>query len=92
MPGGRVTGNAFGIHAACWRVFMRPIQTAVEKAEIVVKATTCLRDFLRQARSTDYSPTGFVDSWDEIGEIKETDWKSLNVESQGRMLTNIPPI
>ena len=51
-----------------------------------------MRNFLRQANSAGYCPTGFVDSWDEKGETKEEEWRSLVGESQSRMLINIPPI
>ena len=84
----RVIENDFGILSARCRVFMQPIQTTVENAEIVVKGTICLHNFLRQTNS----PNGFVDSWDEKGEIKDREWRSLVADSQSRILTDIPPI
>ena len=88
----RVLENGFSLLADRWRVFMQPIQTTVENTEIVVKATICLHDFLHHTNSAGYCPTGFGDSWDKKGEIKEGEWRSLVAESQSRMLTNIPPI
>ena len=78
----RVIENAFGILAAPWWAFLQPIQTTVDNAEIVVEATICLHNFLRQTKSDGYCPTGFVDSWNKKGEIKEGEWRSLVAESQ----------
>ena len=88
----RVTKYISGRLAARWQVFMQPIQTTAEKAETLVKETICLHKFLPQTNSASYFPTGFVDFWDEKGEIKEGEWRSLIGEIQSRMLTNIPPI
>ena len=73
----RVIENAFGILAARWRIFMQAIQTNVENAEMIVKAAICLHNFLRQTNSAGYCPAGFVDSWDEKGEIKEGEWRRI---------------
>ena len=67
----RVIENAFGTLAARWRVFIQPIQSAVEKTDRIVKATISLHNFLRQTNSAGYCPTGFVDSYYETGTIKE---------------------
>ena len=50
---------------------MQPIQAKVGKTELIVKSTICLHNFLRQTNSAAYCPTGFVDTYDETGEIKE---------------------
>ena len=49
---------------------MLPIQTSVENAEILVKATISLHKFLSKTNSAGYCLTGFADSWDKKGEIK----------------------
>ena len=59
---------------------MEPIQSTVENAEIVVKAKICLHNFLLQTNSSGYCPTGFADYWDEKGEIKKGEWRSLGAE------------
>ena len=41
---------------------MQSFQTTVDNAEIVVKATTSLHNFLHQTNSAGYCSTGFVDS------------------------------
>ena len=67
----RVIENAFGILAARWQVFMQPIQSTVEKTDQIVKATICLHNFIWQKNCAGFCPTGFVDSYDETGTIKE---------------------
>lgn len=88
----RVIENAFGILAARWRVFMCPIQTCAKNAENIVKATLCLHNFLRQTNSAAYCPAGFVDSWDEKGEIKEGEWRRLVADDQNIILRDLPPL
>ena len=51
--------NSFGIHVARWRIYHRPIQTSVETAENIVKATVCLHNYLRQTNTVSYCPSGF---------------------------------
>ena len=67
----RVIENAFGILAARWQIFLRPIQSSVETTELIVKAAICLHNFLRQTNSAGYCPGGFADSYDSRGKIRE---------------------
>ena len=62
---------------------MQPMQSTVEKTDRIVKATICLHNFLRQTNSAGYCPTGFVDSYDETGTIKEREWKRLVRDKNG---------
>jgi len=57
----RIIENSFGILAARWRIFHRPIQTKVETAENIVKAAICLHNYLRQTNGATYCPSGFID-------------------------------
>jgi len=41
----KVVENAFGILAACFRVYRRPMLVTPSKAELIVKAATVLHDF-----------------------------------------------
>ena len=54
---------------------MQSIQSTVEKTDRIVKAAICLHNFLRQTNSAG-CPTGFVDSYDETGTIKEGEWRN----------------
>lgn len=42
----RIIENAFGILVARWRIFRRPINLTVSKAEKIVLATICLHNFI----------------------------------------------
>ena len=88
----RVIENAFGTLAARWRILMQPIQAKVKKTELIVKSTICLHNFLRQTNSATYFSTGFVDTYDETGEIKEGEWQKLAGDGQGMLLENIDPL
>ena len=89
----RVIENALDILAARWRVFMQPIQSTVEKTDRIVKAKIWLHNFLRQTNSAGYCPTGFVDSYDETGTIKEGEWRRLIGDKNGAtLLQNIPSV
>ncbi|XP_047990332.1 protein ALP1-like [Leguminivora glycinivorella] len=46
----RVVENAFGILTHKWRVYRRPMECAVETAIDVVKATTCLHNYIIDKR------------------------------------------
>ena len=89
----RVIENALGKLATRWRVFMQPIQSTVEKTDRIVKATICLHNSLRQKNSAGYCPTGFVDSYDETGTIKEGEWRRLVGDNNGAiLLQDIPSV
>lgn len=42
----RVVESTFGIMASKWRVLLKPIETTVQKADVVVKAVCCLHNYL----------------------------------------------
>ncbi|XP_049863790.1 uncharacterized protein LOC126361872 [Schistocerca gregaria] len=42
----RTVENAFGILAGRWRIFLKPIETQPETANLIVLASTCLHDML----------------------------------------------
>ena len=72
---------------------MQPTQSNVEKTDRIVKATICLHNSLRQKNSAGYCPTGFVDSYDETGTIKEGEWRRLVGDNDGAtLLQDIPPV
>ena len=79
----RTIENTFGILAARWRVFHRPINVTPEKAADIVKATCCLHNFLKVDESRQFLPTRryclqhFTDYEDRSGSITLGDWRSL---------------
>ena len=79
----RTIKNAFGILAARWRIFRRPIRADVETVDVIVKATLCLHNYLCLTENASYIPSGFVDSWNNDGTIKQGDWRSLSTGTVG---------
>ena len=65
----RVIENTFGIAAARFRIFRRPIIAQVETVNLITKAVVALHNFLmvnqRQHGDHSYCPPGFIDHSDE---------------------------
>ena len=78
----RIIENSFGILAARWRIFRRPI-IATPDHVLYTKATVALHNFLRVKESSVYCPAGFTDSEDGDGNIVEGGWRRDSTESQG---------
>ena len=55
--------------AARWRIFQQPFKAKVENAEKYDVATIALHNYLRMTNSASYSPTSFIDSETNDGEI-----------------------
>ena len=72
----RTIENTFGILAARWRIFRRPIRANEDTVENIIKACVCLHNYLKQTDSACYVPTSFVDSVDASGNIVEGSWRS----------------
>lgn len=77
----RTIENAFGILAARWRIFQKPIRSSVENAERYTLACLGLHNYLRLTDNATYCPEGFVDSYDNTGKIKEGEWRSYVSEN-----------
>ena len=52
----RIVENAFGILAQKWRIFLRPINTDVQTAELIVKAACCLHNYIIIKNHADHEP------------------------------------
>ncbi|XP_071957894.1 uncharacterized protein [Antedon mediterranea] len=68
--------NTFGVMAARWRIFRRPIRANIETVDQITKAVICLHNYLMQTDNAHYIPSGFVDSWSNA-EFKEEEWRSV---------------
>lgn len=83
----RIVENAFGLLVSQFRIFEKPIALSPEKADILVKTTCVLHNWLRKT-SDGYITRNSVDYEDfENGGIVEGMWRLEN-ESQG--LTDLP--
>ena len=70
----RTIENTFGILASRWRIFRRPIKAKVENAQRHSLAAIGLHNYLQQTQNAYYCPTGFIDSENSNGSIKEGLW------------------
>ena len=83
----RTIENTFGILAA--RIFNTPIRANIENAENYTLACVALHNYLRLTDVL-YCPSGFVDSVDDTGRIKEGDLRSIVQSSSTHFgITNI---
>ena len=71
----RVVENAFGILAARFRIFGRPIDCQPEKAVKIVKACVALHNFLASTERARYMPATFVDTTADTGEVQPGEWR-----------------
>lgn len=67
----RMIENTFGILAAQWRIYRKPIIANVETVTNIVKATVCLHNFLRRGNEVDENCPPNVDT-DEGGVISRS--------------------
>ena len=73
----RVIENTFGILVARWRIFRGFIRASPENIENYVLAALSLHNYLRQTDNAGYCPTGFIDSENSTGQIKEGEWRAI---------------
>ena len=75
----RMIENSFGILAARFRVFRRPIYAKVSTVESITKATVALHNFLMANRTSGegrYCPAGFAD-YEISGQARKGNWREL---------------
>lgn len=70
----RIIENSFGILAARWRIFRRPMLAEPDRAVCYTKAAIALHNFLRTEESSVYCPPGFVDAEDGTGNAIDGSW------------------
>ena len=74
----RLIENSFGILAARFRVFRRPIHAKVTTVESITKAAVALHNYLMRDRvfNDKYCPIGFVD-YEQNGSLRNGEWRDL---------------
>ena len=71
----RIIENSFGILAARWRIFRRPILAELDRAVCYTKAAIALHNYLRTEESSVYYPPRFVDAEDGTGNAIDGSWR-----------------
>ena len=69
----RAIENCFGILAARWRLFHKPIRAETENVTGYILAGVVLRNYLQQTENATYCPRGFVDS-EANGQFRPGEW------------------
>ncbi|XP_049511354.1 uncharacterized protein LOC119463812 [Dermacentor silvarum] len=71
----RCVENAFGILVSRWRIYERQINTEPKNADIIVKATCVLHNFLSSNAASTYCPPGYADFQDMFGTVSSGTWR-----------------
>ena len=85
----RVIENTFGIMAAKFRIFRRPIIAGPDKVTKITKAACCLHNYLKisdiRSSSTahQYCPPSYVDHEDPHGNFISGDWRLETSQNAG---------
>ena len=72
----RIIENSFGILAARWRIFRRPIIACPDNVVLYTKATIALHNYLRTTESSAYCPPGYVNGEDGIENVIHGNWRN----------------
>ncbi|KAG5872466.1 hypothetical protein JTB14_010604 [Gonioctena quinquepunctata] len=91
----RTIENTFGILAQRWRRLRNTIIANVDTCEKIILATIVLHNLIQKGEDIPiekrrYCPTGFVDTIDESGNIKDGTWRRMpgNLKSVGKLGSN----
>ena len=79
----RIIENSFGILAARWRLFRRPIIADPDRAVIYSQAAIALHNYLRTTESSVYCPAGFLDGEDGAGNAINGGWRADEEQCSG---------
>lgn len=85
----RVIENTFGIAAARFRIFRRPIHARVDMVVRVTKAVVALHNYIMNGRSfrksSRYCPVGFTDREGPGGRQLDGEWRNIVGNDEGLM-------
>jgi phage FluMu protein Com len=84
----RTIENAFGILAARWQIYNRPICANFTTIDAIVKATIALHNYLLCTSNAHYTPAGFVDCCTSDSFI-EGDWRQTVAHAENPALSNL---
>ncbi|XP_067214458.1 uncharacterized protein [Linepithema humile] len=79
----RVIENAFGILVTRWRVLRTTLALHPNNVEIIISAVVCLHNFIMKKEEhivgfKSYCPSGYVDYYDENGNVVSGLWRGEN--------------
>lgn len=88
----RIVENVFGIMAAIFRIFRKPMQLEPEKASKIVLTCVLLHNFLRKSRSSKniYTPPGTFDAEND-GESIPGSWRQDQAPNSSFLALNRKP-
>ena len=81
----RIIENSFGILAARFRIFRRPIHAKVETVQNITKACTSLHNYLMSGKSFErdnYCPPGFAD-YQSCNGHRNGEWRAVTQNDNG---------
>lgn len=82
-----VVENTFGILASRWRIYEKSINTSLETADDIIKATVCLHNFLMD--TPQYCGEGYTDRISADGLVLEGEWRrNVNNVNNLQNITN----
>lgn len=90
----RTIENTFGILAARWRIFRRPIHAGPDVVDKFVLAAMCLHNFLKTkndgqvSQQQKYCPPQFIDRETSEGNIIEGEWRQQSQSDHIRPIGN----
>uniref|UniRef100_A0A1X7TJV4 DDE Tnp4 domain-containing protein n=2 Tax=Amphimedon queenslandica TaxID=400682 RepID=A0A1X7TJV4_AMPQE len=79
----RIIENSFGILAARWRIFRRPIIANTDHAVSFSKAAIVLHNYINKTEKSTYCPPGYIDGEDGAGNIIRGSWRNDETEEIG---------
>ena len=79
----RIIENTFGILAARWRLFLRPVNATIENVEVYIKAAVALHNYLWIVDEPAYVTPGLVDQEVGDGTFRLGRWRDDVERAQG---------
>ena len=83
----RVSENAFGILSSKFRVFHSTLCVKPDNATIIVHAALALHNFLLHRCPNVYTPSGYMDTENDEGDIVDEDWRQSDEPCSIRDIT-----
>lgn len=83
----RTIENTFGILAARWQIYHKPIRAEISTIDSIVRSTVALHNYLMCTDNAHYAPSGFMDSYSSDG-IVDGDWRAIVAQAPNPALVH----